>query len=88
MVWLGFGTDELPPRPWPDRAEPVSWHWVAVPLWFLLLVSLVMPALALRRWRRERVRRQIDHCRHCGYDLRATPERCPECGHVPAGVTR
>jgi hypothetical protein len=50
------------------------------PYWGIVLVSGVVPALWLHDTRRRARRRRTCHCPRCGYDLRATPERCPECG--------
>jgi hypothetical protein len=53
------------------------------PLWFLAL-CLAVPATSWLRgaWKRTRgVRRaRLGLCANCGYDLRASQQRCPECG--------
>jgi hypothetical protein len=52
----------------------------AVPLWFLTMLSAIpLGSFYLIRRRLRRISR-LGLCPNCGYDLRATPERCPECG--------
>lgn len=56
-------------------------YWMAaVPFWVPMGVLMVMPALWARRWWVIRRRRRLGLCAQCGYDLRATPGQCPECG--------
>jgi hypothetical protein len=53
-----------------------------IPHWFLALIFAAIPTrwLAVRRRADRRSEREL--CRDCGYDLRATPDRCPECGAI------
>jgi hypothetical protein len=59
----------------------------ATPAWPILIALLVITlcVMQLRKERRDWLA-DTGRCRNCGYDLRATPERCPECGLVSAGV--
>jgi hypothetical protein len=49
-----------------------------VPLWLPVLLFGLLPALWWKR--RRKPRRGPTLCPTCGYDLRASAERCPECG--------
>jgi hypothetical protein len=49
--------------------------------WALVGVLGILPAAVL--WKRSSSSRRAQGlCLRCGYDLRATPERCPECGTI------
>jgi hypothetical protein len=66
---VAFG---VPPDGW-------SAKMVVIPYWAIALVFLFAPLqrILTLHGRREFAR---GFCQQCGYDLRATPERCPECG--------
>jgi hypothetical protein len=83
-------------RPTSGRRMPLgSFHFSSgywgiiflVPYWVVVPACLISPALWVARRRRDR-REGTVPCPSCGYDLRATPKRCPECGKLaePAAV--
>jgi hypothetical protein len=70
--WLGFGY---------FRSDSPRAHYLLAPLWALwttasLPVLFVLVKAAKRTWRS-----RSNLCVNCGYDLRGSSEKCPECGH-------
>lgn len=60
---------------------------VFVPHWVLAVVFGIFPGWRFvieLRLRKQRRLVGMGRCAGCGYDLRATPDRCPECGAVPS----
>jgi hypothetical protein len=53
---------------------------LCVPAWLIVAMTLILPAWWCRSRLCRRRRRIEGRCQVCGYDLRASPQRCPECG--------
>jgi hypothetical protein len=69
-------------------------RFYSAPCWLIVpaaaawpLTSLTRLTLLLRRRIRSRRYARKCLCQICGYDLRASPQRCPECGTLPQALT-
>jgi hypothetical protein len=74
-----------------DARPPLRWisytrtrFQVFVPHWMVCSATLAgsLGIIVFRRRSRRRAARRLGWrlCMDCGYDLRVTPDRCPECG--------
>jgi hypothetical protein len=84
--FLGFHFVSYERWPTPDGDPIHPGYRVVLPHWSLILLFVAWPALRTLRWLRSRSalegRLVRSLCPACGYDLRATPGRCPECGQA------
>lgn len=95
--WMGFAkysTRRGPRTPVPAvmrwRSPVTPWLFTspykayAVPYWMIVVLTAIPAARAVARLVRRSLRRRRGLCPGCGYDLRATTDRCPECSEPVA----
>lgn len=78
LHWHGFAYEVLAMYDGITRIGTIQ--TAAAPIWFPILLTLILPAVRYRMWRHDQQLKRKGLCKICGYDLRASPDRCPECG--------
>ncbi|MDB5292431.1 MAG: hypothetical protein JWL69_3672 [Phycisphaerales bacterium] len=75
---------------WDSRISFLHLRGFAFPFWMPVAITGVLPSAQIVFWTARKIsrrrRKATSRCPNCGYDLCATPQRCPECGAVPANV--
>jgi hypothetical protein len=86
---LGFHWYARPEIQWPMQLGPVRKLGDVLGLDFPARVMMIAFSILPAYWLITQIRQQRQYrrseglCDVCGYDLRATPNRCPECGMIP-----
>ena len=83
--WHGFEAEYTVVNNQPSHLNwPIPIHRdvaLIVPYWAVGILLCLFTAFAMKRaLARRRLEKNQTLCQNCGYDLRASPERCPECG--------
>jgi hypothetical protein len=79
VTWHATATRVMPSYTVDDLLIRIPWCVLA------LAAGLPWAVFQVRRWRKKR-QYPPGLCPACGYDLRASPDRCPECGRPANGA--
>jgi hypothetical protein len=66
------------------KLKNTEFAWPLAAVLYLAVFYFVRKKIVRHRERLEDLKKGL--CSNCGYDLRGTPDRCPECGTIPKKV--